>query len=599
MSDTPFQAPSPEYLAGLLPQYDIEWFIAQGGMGAVYKGRQISLDRDVAIKILPREMGEDPEFRESFESEAKAMARLNHPNLLGVFDFGNAGGMPYIAMEYVHGKSLHDSAWNQAIDPTQAVAIVKGICDGLAHAHSNGIVHRDIKPSNILLTQLAVPKIGDFGLAHAADSDKPGLVMGTPGYTAPEVFRDPNQAGPLADIYAVGVILHQLLTGIDPAGNMEPPTQVTGNPSLDAIWRKATQINPALRYPNIAAMATDLDHQSPSKSAPKSASQSNVPAQPRRAPTVQRGKPARAKKSSDSGVLLKLVIICILAAVGFFIYRQLQDQKSNAGAGLVGINGTKPVEPPLPEPASVPTKHREPDPIYNPNPVETDTRDKPFSPPVVDTQPEKKPALDLPPGDPDLRERAIGLIADSRKKRDKELADNVRSLQSDLAARIRSAKADEAKLIERFQKEITGNRLPIIDDVENFGDRLAASLRQLSAKQESIDANHRTDLTRIRDAVGGGAEGLNHQGHVPGRHGIRRGDGHLDLGEGVTVRFDRRRGVQNVVRQEAAGLQGLEAERLDAARGPLGGDAAGFRQRSTTQEKAWHGLLRRHRDLFL
>jgi serine/threonine protein kinase len=259
MSEHAFQAPSPESLAELLPQYQIEFFIAQGGMGAVYKGRQISLDRDIAIKVLPHEVGASEELRESFISEAKAMARLNHSNLLGVFDYGTVEGMPYIVMEYVSGGSLHQAAYNQAVELMQAAMIVKGICAGLSHAHEHGIVHRDIKPSNILLTQKVEPKVADFGLAHAADWDTPGLVMGTPGYTAPEVFQDPSQAGVLADIYSVGVILHQLLTGTDPAGCMEPPSQPSGSLRLDAIWRKATNVNPALRYPTVAAMAEDID----------------------------------------------------------------------------------------------------------------------------------------------------------------------------------------------------------------------------------------------------------------------------------------------------------------------------------------------------
>ena len=257
MSENSLQAPSPEYLGELLPQYGIESLIAQGGVGAVYKARQLSLDRHVAIKVLLYEFGGDAEFRESFTTEAKAMARLNHPNLLGVFDYGTVDGMPYIVMEYVNGQSLHEAAWNQAIEPSQAVAIVKGICDGLAHAHRHDIVHRDIKPSNILLTPEAKPKIADFGLARATDSDKSGLVMGTPGYTAPEVFHDPARAGKLADLYSVGVILHQLLTGIDPAGSLGPPTQVTGDHRLDAICRKATNITPCQRYQSCLLYTSD------------------------------------------------------------------------------------------------------------------------------------------------------------------------------------------------------------------------------------------------------------------------------------------------------------------------------------------------------
>ena len=184
MSSQSFEAPTLEALSELLPAYDFTAFIAQGGMGAVYKAKQRALDRDVAVKVLPRELGDDPDFRQSFETEAKAMGRLNHPNLIGVYDFGSIDGMLYIVMEYVNGKSLYHSAYNMAVDPEQAAAIVKGICDGLAHAHENGVIHRDIKTANILLNEKIIPKIGDFGLARPHWAEGPGLIMGTPVYTA-------------------------------------------------------------------------------------------------------------------------------------------------------------------------------------------------------------------------------------------------------------------------------------------------------------------------------------------------------------------------------------------------------------------------------
>ena len=334
------QAPSPEQLAELLPQFGVESFIAQGGMGAVYKGRQVSLDRDVAIKLLLNEFGDDTEFRESFSTEAKAMARLNHPNLLGVFDFGELDGKPYIVMEYVEGGSLHEAAWDQAIEPSSAVAIVKGICDGLAHAHEHGIVHRDIKPGNILLTTSSEPKIADFGLAHAADSDQPGLVMGTPGYTAPEVFQDPDQANELADLYSVGVILHQLLTGIDPAGSMEPPSQPVGNLRLDAIWRKATHINPAQRYPSVSAMAADLEKWMATKKMTPTAGRPTLGAssalssgsalgsssgyQPSKTIMVQTG-----SGGGIGGKIFFLVIFLVVAVVAFQILQKKKQELRN------------------------------------------------------------------------------------------------------------------------------------------------------------------------------------------------------------------------------------------------------------------------------
>jgi len=414
--DNSLQAPSPEQLAEFLPQYGIESFIAQGGMGAVYKGRQISLDRDVAIKVLLNEFGQDAEFLESFSTEAKAMARLNHPNLLGVFDFGDLDGMPYIVMEYVDGGSLHEAAWDQAIEPSAAVAIVKGICDGLANAHEHGIVHRDIKPSNILLTTSIEPKIADFGLAHAADSDQPGLVMGTPGYTAPEVFHDPDQAGKLADIYSVGVILHQLLTGADPAGSMEPPKQPSGNIRLDAIWRKATHISPAQRYQTVAEMSADLGKWSPSKLASPAAGGAGA------------YRPTKVK-SSGGGIIGKLFIIAILAAVVYFVHHRLEDTKRQI----------KQVNDDTNKNVKVRVIDLKPDPIEKTAPETTDTTNQlnPSPIPEVDSL-APEPTEELLPGDLELRDRAIGLILDAGIKRDKELATSGQAAAQSIGARYRA-----------------------------------------------------------------------------------------------------------------------------------------------------------------
>lgn len=259
MTQDTFEAPGLEQLAQMLPNFEFKEFIAQGGMGAVYRARQKSLDRDVAIKILPREFGDDKEFRESFETEAKAMARLNHPNLVGVFDYGDVDGMPYIVMEYVDGNSLYSAAQGQPVDPMQAVDIVYGVCQGIGHAHENGVVHRDLKPANILLTLKAESKIGDFGLARPEDHEGQGLFMGTPGYAAPEVFDRNGSPDSRVDIFAIGVILHELLTGIRPDTVEGPPSKASGNLKLDAIWRKATQANPALRYQTAEELAHDLE----------------------------------------------------------------------------------------------------------------------------------------------------------------------------------------------------------------------------------------------------------------------------------------------------------------------------------------------------
>jgi serine/threonine protein kinase len=332
--------------------------------------------------------------------------------------------MPYIVMEYVEGGSLHEAAWNQSIDPIQAANIMNGICNGLAHAHEHGIVHRDIKPANILLNLKAEPKVADFGLAHANDSDQPGLFMGTPGYTAPEVFQDPEQAGQLADIYSVGVILHQLLTGIDPAGIIAPPTEPTRNLHLDAIWRKATHITPSERYATVAEMGSALEKWSTAKQKVLVAS-SAAPFQPRALPV----------KAKAEGIGGKVAIMVILLAAIFFIFQftgEKEQQMKDDIADVSETGATTYLDTMLevePDPASV-TKlpiRVEPSPMPDPGIVDVEPRDKPVIPPVIppvvvtEPDPEHKLAVDLSPGDQLLRARAIGLILDARKKRDKDL----------------------------------------------------------------------------------------------------------------------------------------------------------------------------------
>jgi serine/threonine protein kinase len=513
MSHNHFEAPSTAHLAELLPQYDIENLIAQGGMGAVYKGRQRTLDRDIAIKILPKELG-DSEFRRAFTSEAKAMARLNHPNLLGVFDFGEIEGMPYIVMEYVHGESLYGASHNQAIDPLQAIEIVRGICDGLAHAHENGIIHRDIKPSNILLTINAKPKIGDFGLAHAAESDHPGLMMGTPGYTAPEVFHNPDLAGKLADIYSVGIILHQLLTGIDPAGCMEPPSQMTGDIRLDSIWRKAVNMDPNQRYQTVESMAADLKKWAEFKTANPLLNNTR----PYR-PSTRRVPLTRASVGNDSSSTLKWFVIAILAGCAFFIFQHLQKRKKEIALGNEDKSGAiiTPVQRP-------PISNRQ-EPVTQPqiprvNLSERDPYDIPDNelskPPFKDSEivrkkivkpdksetpdPEPDNDKDISPGDPELLKRAVELIADARKKRDKKLADNASSLIFKLGSLIRENKTDDGPTISDFREKIVANRIPEVEDSSERPDQFTIKLKQAIDSETTIDVAYDLDLIRIRDA---------------------------------------------------------------------------------------------------
>ena len=174
-SPSPFQPPSLEEVARLFPQLEILAFIGKGGMGAVYKARQPALDRLVALKILPPQAAGGPGFAERFNREARALARLNHPNIVAVHEFGQAGGLPFFIMEFVDGLTLRQLEQAARLSPDEALRIVPQICEALQYAHDEGIVHRDIKPENILIDKKGRVKIADFGIAKIIGGRKVGL----------------------------------------------------------------------------------------------------------------------------------------------------------------------------------------------------------------------------------------------------------------------------------------------------------------------------------------------------------------------------------------------------------------------------------------
>lgn len=323
MSHAYFQLPDIGSIAGLLPGFEFESLIAEGGMGAVYKARQRSLDRDVAIKILPRELGCDPIFRSSFQAEARAMARLSHPNLIRVYDSGELDGLLYIVMEYIPGKSLYHSAHGKAIDPKQAVEIVLATCLGLADAHGNGIIHRDIKPANILLTPKCEPKIGDFGLARCTRTDADGLAMGTPAYMAPELKNHPERGDGKSDIFALGVVFQELLTGI-PAESGAAAKVVVSDPMLAAICRKATHPLPASRYTDAASFAGELKHWLALETTKAAA---GAPPRPKPATVAIIPTVTRRRVSSSQVFLRNCAIISFLLVATSLTWGAYQDKK--------------------------------------------------------------------------------------------------------------------------------------------------------------------------------------------------------------------------------------------------------------------------------
>lgn len=267
-------APTPlaaETLAPFFPQLEILECLGRGGMGVVYKARQKSLNRLVALKLLAPERADDPFFAGRFEKEAQALAVLNHPHIVGVYDFGMAGGFYYLLMEYVDGLNLRQVLQERRLSPQEALSIIPPLCEALQCAHSCGIVHRDIKPENLLLDKSGVVKIADFGIAKmlhetpegaaggARSSGQPqaSLPFGTPDYAAPEQVE--GQSDHRADIYSLGVVLYEMLTGERPQSHAEPPSKrVQVDVRIDEIVLRALEKKPELRFATAAEFRTQV-----------------------------------------------------------------------------------------------------------------------------------------------------------------------------------------------------------------------------------------------------------------------------------------------------------------------------------------------------
>src|SRR5438552_6867378 len=281
-----FQPPTVEEVAKLFPQLEILAFIGKGGMGAVYKARQLALDRLVALKILPPQAASGLGFPERVNREARALARLNQPNIVGVHEFGQANGMPFFIMEFVDGPNLRQLERTGKLSPREALQIVPQICEALQFAHDEGIVHRDIKPENILLDKKGRVKIADFGIAKimgreadAALTETKGAI-GTPQYMAPEQVEKPQEVDHRADIFSLGVVFYEMLTGELPLGRFSPPSRkVQVDVRLDEVVLRTLEKEPERRYQNASQVKTDVENISRTGPAPATSSES-LKAQP-------------------------------------------------------------------------------------------------------------------------------------------------------------------------------------------------------------------------------------------------------------------------------------------------------------------------------
>jgi tRNA A-37 threonylcarbamoyl transferase component Bud32 len=293
---------TPEELAPHFPQLEILECLGRGGMGVVYKARQKSLNRLVALKLLAPERADDPLFAARFEKEAQALAALNHSHIVTIYDYGQAGGFYYLLMEFVDGVNLRQLLQTKRLTPKEALSIVPPVCDALQCAHDHGIVHRDIKPENLLIDKAGVVKIADFGIAKivARDStrgsgieepreDSRTTTLGTPDYAAPEQAN--GSADHRADIYSLGVVLYEMLTGERPTEKLEAPSKrVQVDIRIDEIVLRALEKVPELRFHTAAEFRTQVEM------------------------AISPGEPlARQSQASDGHV-----VIASLAVIGFY-----------------------------------------------------------------------------------------------------------------------------------------------------------------------------------------------------------------------------------------------------------------------------------------
>ena len=369
--------------------------IGHGGMGAVYRARQISLDRLVAIKILPPEAADDEtQFIQRFKNEARTMAKLSHPAIVTVFDFGEtAEGQLYFVMEFVDGTDVAQMVRSQGrLPPDHALAISAHVCDALQYAHEHGVIHRDIKPANILINQEGQVKVADFGLAKIEDpSGTTGLTrssmsMGTPDFVAPEALTLGMVADHRADLYAVGVMLYEMLTGEIPRGVFKVPSQKCGcDARFDAIVLKAMETDREDRYQSAYEIRQHLDEiltvplASADEGSASSATLAKSAAPGRGSPSLHHGPPPDSAVASsglqrNQNPIIPIAIATgsLLCIGGIFLFGGIEPPPPQAAGGSATAknrnvsNRTPKPAPPSKAPGPIVVKAKAPAPPVPP-----------------------------------------------------------------------------------------------------------------------------------------------------------------------------------------------------------------------------------------
>ena len=284
-------------------------------MGIVYKARQRRLDRMVALKLLEQEAP----FAERFLREARALAKLNHPNIVTVFDFGESHGHYYLLMEFVDGVNLRQAMAGEQLTADEALRIVPVVCGALQYAHEQGVLHRDIKPANILLNREGEVKMADFGLAKFVDDTNPAEALtrteaslGTSAYMAPEQTTDPSSVDHRADIYSLGVVFYEMLTGDLPLGRFPAPSsKASVDQSIDNVVMRTIEREPEERYQSAKDVRADVEHLSsarpPLPDAPRDSQKSLV------------------KRGVAGSVLVFISLVASIGPIGYVFYVRLHQ----------------------------------------------------------------------------------------------------------------------------------------------------------------------------------------------------------------------------------------------------------------------------------
>ncbi len=420
-----FVPPSAEELGAMLPQYEIRHLIAAGGMGAVYAGTQRALNRPIAIKILPPDAAKDGESIGRFRTEARAMARLSHPNIPTVFDFDVSAGYCYLAMEYIDGCNVHQLITRGELTPALTYKLLAQVCEALHFAHSHGIVHGDIKPSNLMVTHDGIVKLADFGLAQLMDpgnrQDDTFTPMGTPEYAAPELWEPGLMMDHRADLYSLGCVFYEMLTGAPPQGQFQlPAAALKLDARVDTIITRCMQQKPDLRYQSAAEIKQAFEALThPAQGTAKPAARVLQPPGSR-TPSAA----AHHSKPRSSGISPLLWLLPVAAVGGVAAFMMKEKPQPDPPSGTVPPRVSPPVKtPPLP-----PT----------PVPAVPDKTEPPPPPPVL--PPPVSPPVVAPPAPEPLAEPAppAGLSPETKDKLTLFLTKYRAEWQTAVAARLQT-----------------------------------------------------------------------------------------------------------------------------------------------------------------